>query len=248
MSELRQRWRLTVCRGPDARHAAHRDVVASWETALRASGLPLAETAATRPRPRILFAAPVPVGMLAERELIDVGLTECRPVHEVREAVASVAPSGYRLIDLYDVWTGAPALPSLVMAGDYRASVTVRPGAEADPGADPGADPAGEASTGAVALEAAIEDLLASRRIEIGREKGGGATTVDIRPHLLRLRGTIGPEGSVQLDMRMLLGGSAGVGRPEEVAAALAGRLGRELAITEVVRERIHLADDPPRD
>jgi radical SAM-linked protein len=240
MSELRQRWRLTVCRGPDARHVPHRDVVASWETAMRASDLPLAETAAPRPRPRILFAAPVPVGMLAERELIDVGLTECRPVHEVREAVASAAPTGYRLIDLYDVWTGAPALPSLVMAADYRASVTVRPGAEVDS--------TGEASTAAAALEAAIEDLLAARRIEMGREKGGGATTIDIRPHLLRLRGTIGQDGSVQLDMRMLLGGSAGVGRPEEVAAALAGHLGRELAVTEVVRERIHLADDPPRD
>jgi radical SAM-linked protein len=240
MSELRQRWRLTVCRGPDACHVPHRDVVASWETAMRASDLPLAETAAPRPRPRILFAAPVPVGMLAERELIDVGLTECRPVHEVREAVASAAPTGYRLIDLYDVWTGAPPLPSLVMAADYRASVTVRPGAEVDS--------TGEAPTRAAALEAAIEDLLAARRIEIGREKGGGATTIDIRPHLLRLRGTIGQDGSVQLDMRMLLGGSAGVGRPEEVAAALAGRLGRELAVTEVVRERIHLADDPPRD
>ncbi len=241
MSEFRQRWRLTVCRGPDARDVAHRDVVSGWEAALRASGLPLAETAAARPRPRILFAAPVPVGMLAQRELIDVGLTECRLVHEVREAVGAAAPSGYRLVDLYDVWTGAPTLPSLVVAADYRASLTAGPGTESDT--------AGEGWTGlGDPLDAAIAELLASRRIEIGREKGGGVVTVDIRSHLLSLRGTSGANGSIRLDMRLLLGGAAGVGRPEEVVTALAGRLGRGLALTEVVRERIHLADDPALD
>src|SRR6266540_5047159 len=140
MSEFRQRWRLTVCRGPDARDVAHRDVVSGWEAALRASGLPLAETAAARPRPRILCAAPVPVGMLAQRELIDVGLTECRLVHEVREAVGAAAPSGYRLVDLYDVWTGAPTLPSLVVAADYRAWVRAGPGADSDIGGEDSTD------------------------------------------------------------------------------------------------------------
>jgi len=32
------------------------------------------------------------------------------------------------------------------------------------------------------------------------------------------------------------------------VVGALAERLGRQLAITELVRERIHLANDPPVD
>jgi radical SAM-linked protein len=231
MSELRQRWRLTVCRGPEARHVAHRDVVAGWEAALRASGMPLANTAAARPRPRILFAAPVPVGMLGERELIDVGLTECRQVHEVRELVGAAAPTGYRLVDLHDVWIGAPALPSLVVAADYRAAVTAGPGSRVGD-----------------MLDGAIADLMASQRIDMRREKGGGAVTVDIRPHLLRLRRATGQDGSIRLDMRLLLGGTGGVGRPEEVVAALAQRLGLELAVTEVVRARIRLADDQADD
>jgi radical SAM-linked protein len=236
MSEMRQRWRLTVSRGPEARHVAHGDVVAGWEAGLRASGLALAESPAARPRPKILFAAPASVGMLGERELIDIGLTECRLVHEVRQAVGVAAPRGYGLVDLYDVWTGAPTLPSLVVAADYVASVTAGSGTESVVAG------LGES------LDSAIADLVASPHVEVQREKGGSTVTVDIRPHLLQVRGEIGADGSIRLNMRLRLGGTAGVGRPEEVVGALAELLGRELAVTALVRDRIHLADEPPQD
>jgi len=232
MNEMRQRWRLTVRRGPEARDMAHRDVVAGWEAALRASGLPVAETQAARPRPRILFAAPIPVGMLGERELIDLGLTECRLAHDVRESVGLVTPVGYRLVDLYDVWSGGPTLPSLVVAGDYRAIGTAGP-------APPG---------GTETIDDAVADLLAAPRIEAHRDRGDGTVTADIRPLVLGLRGTAAEDdGSIRLDMRLRLGGTGAVGRPEEVIRVLAERLGRSLHVSELVRERIHLADDPPQ-
>jgi radical SAM-linked protein len=243
MSEMRQRWRLTVRRGPDARDAVHRDVVASWEAALRASGLPLAETQAATPRPRIVFAAPLPVGMLGEHELIDVGLTECRQAHEVRRAVLEAIPSGHELVDMHDVWTGAPTLPSLVVAADYRARVTLL-SAAAKRAVDKTTTDEGEAGR---TLDAAVEAVLASTRTEIQREKGGGAVSVDIRPLVLRLQQT-GPlgDGAFGLRMRLRLGGAGGAGRPEEVVAALADGLSGPLRIDELVRERILLADDPP--
>jgi radical SAM-linked protein len=230
MSEMRQRWRLTIRRGAEARDVAHRDVVGSWEAALLASGLPLAQTESARPRPRIAFAAPMPVGMLGERELIDLGLTECRLAADVRQSVAQAAPAGFSLVDLHDVWTGAPTLPSLVVAADYRASVAAR-------GANPGEDE----------LDVAVTGLLASPRIEVQRDKGRAPITVDIRPLVMRLRRvTFGDEGSLGLWMRLRLGGAGGVGRPEEVVSDVGRRLGRPLRIVEVVRERIRLADDAP--
>ena len=44
--------------------------------------------------------------------------------------------------------------------------------------------------------------------------------------------------------MRLLLGGERGVGRPDEVVAALADLLGVELAIDSIVRRRVVLSDD----
>jgi hypothetical protein len=262
MSEMRQRWRLTVRRGPDARDA-HRDVVASWEAALRGSGLPLAETQAAKPRPRIVFAATLPVGMLGEHELIDVGLTECWQAHEVRHALLDAIPSGHELVDMHDVWTGAPTLPSLVVAADYRASVTLLPAA-AKRAVDKATSDEGttdeattdEATTDEATtdegeaggmLDAVVEAFLASVRVEIQREKSGGAVSVDIRPLVLRLQraASLG-DGAFELHMRLRLGGAGGVGRPEEIVAALADGLPGPLRIDELVRARILLADDPP--
>ena len=250
---MRQRWRLTVRSGPDARHAAHRDVVASWEAAVRASGLPLAETQAATPRPRIVFAAPLPVGMLGEHELIDIGLTECRQAHEVRHAVLAAIPSGHELVDMHDVWTGAPTLPSLVVAADYSARVTVLPVAakQAVDQATSGEGTPDEVTTddgeAGRLLDAAVEAFLASPRVEIQREKGGGAISLDIRPLVSRLqRGASLGDGAFGLHMRLRLGGAGGVGRPEEIVATLADGLPGPLRIDELVRERILLVDDPP--
>ena len=96
-------------------------------------------------------------------------------------------------------------------------------------------------------LDAAVAAFLASPRVEIQRAKGGGAISVDIRPLVLRLQRTASQsDGAFWLHMRLRLGGAGGVGRPEEIVAALAASLPGPLRIDELVRERILLADDPP--
>jgi radical SAM-linked protein len=232
--EPRQRWRLVVAREAAARDLLHRDVVAAWEAGLVGSGLPVSMSEAATPRPRIAFAAQAPVGMLAERELIDMTLTELLLIHEVRATVAAAAPAGYRLVDLYDVWISSPSPASLVTAGDYRATITLTEDGSGHHDAPTGAD-----------VLAGIEGLLGAERIEAVRARGHGETTIDIRPHLFRL-GLVGDVSSTfSLSMRLRLGGEGGVGRPDEVVAALGARLGRRLATSDVTRERIVLSDDP---
>ncbi len=234
-SEPRQRWRLVVARGEAARDLLHRDVAAAWEAGLVGSGLPVSMSEAATPRPRISFAAPAPLGVLAERELIDVVLHELVLMPDVRSAIEAAAPTGYRLVDLYDVWLSSPTLASLVTAADYQAVVAVE---------------AGEVTS--VEVTDAIAALLATPVIERTRTKGQGEVTVDIRPHLIDLRpGALlartpgAPGGAFELWMRLRLGGESGVGRPEEVVAALGERLGRTLATRQLTRERIVLSDDP---
>jgi radical SAM-linked protein len=238
MTETRQRWRLVIARGEAARQLVHRELTAAWETALRASGLPLAMTDGPMPRPRITFGAPVPVGMLAEREPLDIRLVERWRIHEVREAVEAVLPSGQRLVDLYDVWPGSSTLAASIVAGEYRVSaepVALPPPIQMAPATEP---PDGE-------LDRAVAALLAAPRIVRRRAKGGGTVEVDIRPHLLDLAVTAAADGSLVLRMRLRLGGEGGVGRPDEVVAALGERLERTIVVREVVRERVILTDGP---
>jgi radical SAM-linked protein len=242
-NDPRQRWRLVVARDAAAREMVHRDVVVAWEAGLRASGLPLCMSEAATPRPRITFAAPAQVGVLAERELIDIVLTELILIHDVRAAVEAGAPPGYRPVDLYDVWLAGPSLASLVTAADYRATVTTEVDGEVLP-----------AAIDAAEVEAAVGAVLAAPRLERVRMKGQGDVTVDIRPHLHQLRMAAGPglaapglaagPGSFELWMRLRLGGEGGVGRPEEIVAALGDQLGRRLVPGRLIRERVILADD----
>jgi radical SAM-linked protein len=210
----------------------HRDVVAAWESGFVGSGLPVSMSETATPRARIAFAAQAPVGMLAERELIDVVLTELRRVHDVRTTVAAAAPDGYRLVDLYDVWLSSPTLASLVTAGEYGATVGPE---EGESGAGPSA----------ADVRAGIEALLAADRIDVVRAKGHGEVTIDIRPHIHALRLVGERRAPLELWMRLRLGGEGGIGRPDEVVAALGERLGLRLAARGVTRERIVLADDP---
>ncbi len=222
----------------------HRDVAAAWEAGLRDSGLPLVSTEGRNPQPRVVFAAPVPVGMLAEREPIDLWLVERHRIDIVRPALEAAVPPGQRVVDLHDVWIGAPSLPASVIAGDYR--VTVGPGVAGGTG--------DRAPIESSRIEAAVAALLAEPRIERRREKGSGWVIVDIRPHILDLAMDWEPDAgaapdptaapAIALSMRLLLGGERGVGRPDEVVAAIADLLGVELPVDSIVRRRVVLSDD----
>jgi radical SAM-linked protein len=244
-AEPRQRWRLVVAREEAARDLLHRDVITAWEAGLLASGLPVGMTETATPRPRITFAAPAQVGVLAERELIDVVLTGLRRIPDVRSAVAAAAPAGYRLVDLYDVWLSSPTLASLVTAADYWVTVAVEAPGEGEAGSGAGGVPSAGGTPSATEIEAAIGALLAAPRVEHLRSKGGADVAVDIRPHILWLRSGGAVSAAFELWMRLRLGGEGGVGRPDEIVAALGAVLGRRLVPRRIVRERIVLADDP---
>jgi hypothetical protein len=68
--------------------------------------------------------------MAADRELLDVVLTERWPVWRVRESIAPVLPAGWRLVDLQDVWLAGPPLAGRVAAADYRIELAGAPDVE----------------------------------------------------------------------------------------------------------------------
>ena len=198
-----------------------RDLVDGWEGTLDASGLPLVGPVG-RARARIALGAPVPASMALERELADILLTEMVAGWEVRAGLAGRLPEGWRLIDLHDVWLGAPALAGDVAAADYRIDL-------------------GDTDAGVVAE--AARALLAADRVPRARLKGGETVTYDLRPLVVDVR--VGDAGRpLVVRTRTLFHPALGTGRPEEVVAALGGLAGRPFEVRSIVRERLILADE----
>jgi radical SAM-linked protein len=238
----RQRWRIVFRRGEEARFLAHLDAMKLWERAFRRAGIPVAQTEGFNPRPRIVFAAPLPLGLLAEREIVDLVLCERLTRHDLRVRLERDLPNGFGLVDLYDVWVNAPSVASQLESATYRVEVAGAPSRE---------------------IARGIAELLGTDRLDRRRVKEKKTIEYDLRPLVLDLGvgvdETDGPTvnggdattvdgvgGPVAVTVRMRLrhAQEEGTGRPEEVVAALGELLGRELGTERTVRERLELAGD----
>ncbi|HEY6058086.1 MAG TPA: TIGR03936 family radical SAM-associated protein [Candidatus Limnocylindrales bacterium] len=233
MTEIRQRWRLLVRRDAPAQALVHREVCELWEASLEAAAIPIARTEGERPRPRITFAVPVPAGMLAEREPIEIGLLERWPVARLRAALEGGVPAGHAIVDLHDVWIGAPSIAGQVVGADYRFAVD----AETDE------------------MVRATRSLLDASRLPRERARGDRVRTYDLRPLLVGIavegagveeRGRpASPTASCPLvRARLRHDPELGVGRPDELVAALGEAVGRVILAGVITRERLWLAED----
>ena len=211
-----------VARAADAPEQPQRDLADAWVVAIEAAGLPVARTEGARPRPRIAFGAPLPVGMAAEAELIDVVMTERWPAWRVRDVLADHLPAGWHLVELGDVWLAGPPLAGRVAAADYRAVLVGRPSTDD--------------------LRVAATELLAAPRLPRQRAKGDGNVEYDLRPLLIGVSVEEGPP--VVVCTRTRFHPELGTGRPEEVLAALGDRLGQAFEASSIVRERLVLSED----
>lgn len=219
----RQRWRLYLTRPAVSQPGDHSDGIRGWTSPLTRAGLPLAGDGTGRGS--IVPAAPLPLGIAGEREVVDLILADRLPSASVREAVRAVLPPDWTLVDLHDVWLGAPAAPAAVVAADYRVLVS---------------------GPSRHVLESAVSELLAATALPRQRRREKKPTEYDLRPLILGL--AVGDRGLTGFTLAMRLRHRPdAVGRPEEVVAALgeppAPPLDARLAVNAIVRERLILAD-----
>jgi radical SAM-linked protein len=215
MSEAQQRWRIVFARDEEARYLAHLDAVTQWERAFRRGAIPVATTGGFHARPKLVFAAPLQLGMLAEHELADLYLAEKLSAPDLRDRLTAGMPHGYRVVDLHDVWVGAPALAPQLAAADYRMTLLNVEREE---------------------LAAAAARLMAAERLRRERRRETKAIAYDLRPLIIELRvgdtdlAVAAPDGvsagAVGVWMRLRHSQERGSGRTDEVVAALADELG----------------------
>ena len=221
VAAARQRWRLVLARDATAPELAGRELGDAWDEAIEATGLPVYRPPG-RNRPAIAFGAPVPARMALEGELADLVLSAMLPTWAVRESLIRCAPSGWRLIGLFDVWLGAPALAGQVAAADYRIELDAVDAARA---------------------EDAIRSVLMARTLPRERQKGGTTVAYDLRPLLAGLA-VLDPGPPVVIRARTRFDPVLGNGRPEEAIAALGEAAGVSLAVRSIVRERLVMRDE----
>jgi len=218
----RQRLRLVLARDGTAPELAGRELGDAWDEAIEATGLPVYRPPG-RNRPAIAFGAPVPARMALEGELADLVLGAMLPTWVVRESLIRCAPPGWRLIGLFDVWLGAPALAGQVAAADYRIELD---GVDAARAGD------------------AIRSVLDARSLPRERQKGGTSVAYDLRPLLADLA-VLDPGPPVVIRARTRFDPVLGNGRPEEVIAALGEAAGVSLTVRSMIRERLVMRADP---
>lgn len=124
-----QRLRLTYRKFGPTRFIGHLDVARTWERALNRTAVPVSYSQGFNRRPRMQFAAPLPLGYTSDVELVDVWLrARLEPTQALDLIRARMAP-GIEATTAHEVPLAGPSLPSLVCDATYQ--VSCLPGEEA---------------------------------------------------------------------------------------------------------------------
>jgi len=195
-----QRLRIRFRRGEELRFISHLDLMRLWQRALHRAGIPLAYSQGFRPRPRISLAAPLPVGVTSEAELMDVFLTKPTSPHFFTAALTHQLPPGIEILQVYQIAPAQPSLQSQVRYAEYKVEMET----EKEPGD----------------IESAITSLLSVNHLPWQHQRDGNLRSYDLRKLVDDLWLIDWQDRYCTIGMRLRCDNS-GSGRVEQVAAAL---------------------------
>ncbi|MCL2474602.1 MAG: TIGR03936 family radical SAM-associated protein [Chloroflexi bacterium] len=118
---MSRRIRLVVSRGEEGKYLSHLDVMRLWIRACRRAGLHLKYSDGFTPRPKITIAAPLPVGVMAKSDYVEI---ECEELpRTVLSLLPSFLPAGFTVSGAIEIDKEAPALQALVQSAEYDVQV-----------------------------------------------------------------------------------------------------------------------------
>lgn len=91
-----------------------------WERTLRRAHVPLKYSQGFNPRPRMHFAAPLPVGCGCDADLLDLSLNTPWTSQALRDALAGVTPRDLAVLDATSVDVHAKSLADLLREAEYN--------------------------------------------------------------------------------------------------------------------------------
>ena len=194
------RLRIKFSRGEEVKFISHLDIIRLWQRAFRRADIPLAYSEGFNPHPKISVAAPLPLGVTGEAELMDIFLSKWVTPHHFISAVGRELPPGIVISQVYPIGFNLPSLQSQVAFAEYRVEM--------------------EAEKELKEVESALASLLMKKSLPWQHQRDTGVHSYDLRALVdeLWVIGWSAPCGV--LGMKLRCDGS-GSGRPEQVALAL---------------------------
>ncbi len=194
------RYRITFATQRTLAYVSVLELGKIWERSLRRAGIPLKYGQGYNPRPKLHFAAPLPVGCGCEADLLDVWLESPLTPEALLTALTGATPPDLSVSDIRRVPEDEAALSERLSAAEYR--VWLREVAPEE-------------------VSSAIADFLDSTSLSLpkrGHKYQG--QTYDLRPLVEELHLENAPAPWSGLGMRLRARPGA-TGRPDEVLKAL---------------------------
>jgi radical SAM-linked protein len=194
------RLRVRFKRGAEVKFISHLDLIRLWQRAFQRARIPLAYSEGFSPHPKISLAAPLPIRVTSDAELMDIHLTKWVSPHFLTSALGQQLPPGIEILQAHSIAPNQPSLQSLVRFAEYRVSVKTDRGKEE--------------------IETAITNLLSAEELPWQHQRDTGPRHYDLRALIsdLWLIDYQPPYGTIGMRLRCDSGGS---GRPEQVSLAL---------------------------
>jgi radical SAM-linked protein len=195
-----QRLRIRFSRGPDLKFISHLDITRLWQRAFNRAGIEIAYSTGFSPHPRLSLAAPLPIGVTSEAELMDVYVVRGVAPHSIVSALNQQMPVGMKVDKVQPVGPDLPALQALISFAEYRVAV--------------------ETSKGPPDIQSALLEMLAKKELPWQHLRDTGLHSYDLRVLIdhLWVIDWLPPSGVLGMKLRC---DSRGSGRPEQVTAAL---------------------------
>jgi len=114
------RYRITFATRRTLAYVSVLELGKIWERSLRRAGMPLKYSQGYNPRPKLHFAAPLPVGCGSEADLMDVWLEAPVDPGTMLAALTGAVPPDLSVIDVRTVPEDDTALSEQLIAAEYR--------------------------------------------------------------------------------------------------------------------------------
>jgi radical SAM-linked protein len=195
-----QRLRIKFSRGNEIKYISHLDIVRLWQRAFIRAGIQIAYSTGFSPHPKISLAAPLPLGVTGEAELMDIVIVKGVAPQFFVSAMNQALPAGMTVEKVYPIGVDLPALQAQVSRADYRVEV--------------------DTESGPRDIESAVAKLLALEHLPWQHQRDTGPHLYDLRLLItdIKVVDWKPPVGALEMRLRC---DSNGSGRPEQVVAAL---------------------------
>jgi len=153
--------RMRFARSGSLSYVGHLDLMRTFERSLRRAELPLLHSQGYNPRPMLVFALPLGVGISTTDDYLDVSFDREVDCGHLVEALAPKLPAGLLILDAWPVPETSTSIMALVSAASYRLTA-------------PG-------------IQTALRRLLLLDKVLVEKKSKGQIRSLDIRPLILRM-------------------------------------------------------------